>query len=243
MQNLRRLLPSAGNLVIFESAGRLLSFTAAALELGMTQAAVSYSIRNLEAQIGVPLFFRAHRRVGLTEAGQRFHADVTLGLSHIRKSAEAIAAVKSFDALQQETVALVNKRSSLSKAADQLAAFDEIQSEGVRALDTVGLLTRALPDDTSLLNLQIQGSKVRLSGQTPNTADLMQKLSAYPGLRDVKAPAAATRPLGTSTESFSIELELAPEVFQASIVSPAESASAATNSVAASAPAQKASAP
>ncbi len=95
MQNLRRLLPSAGNLVIFECAGRLKSFTAAAQELGMTQAAVSYAIRNLETQIGVPLFFRAHRRVGLTEAGQRFHADVTLGLSHIRKSAEAIAAVKS----------------------------------------------------------------------------------------------------------------------------------------------------
>ncbi len=95
MRNLRRLLPSAGNLVIFECAGRLKSFTAASLELGMTQAAVSYAIRNLEAEIGVPLFTRSHRQVSLTEAGQRFHADVTLGLTHIRKSAEAIAAQKS----------------------------------------------------------------------------------------------------------------------------------------------------
>lgn len=95
MQNLRRLLPSAGNLVIFESAGRLLSFTAAGAELGMTQAAVSYAIRNLESELGVPLFIRAHRRVVLTGAGGRFHADVSLGLSHIRKSAEAIAAVNA----------------------------------------------------------------------------------------------------------------------------------------------------
>lgn len=95
MQNLRRLLPSAGNLVIFESAGRLASFTAAAAELGMTQAAVSYAIRNLEAELGVQLFTRAHRRVVLTGAGQRFHADVSLGLSHIRKSAEAISAAKT----------------------------------------------------------------------------------------------------------------------------------------------------
>ena len=95
MRNLRRLLPSAGNLVIFESAGRLLSFTAAAQELGMTQAAVSYAIRNLEADLAVPLFIRSHRRVTLTNDGQRFHADVTLGLTHIRKSAEAIAAQKS----------------------------------------------------------------------------------------------------------------------------------------------------
>ncbi len=93
MRNLRHLLPSAGNLVIFECAGRLMSFTAAAHELGMTQAAVSYAIRNLETQLGVALFYRGHRRVGLTEAGQRFHADVTLGLGHIRKSAESISAL------------------------------------------------------------------------------------------------------------------------------------------------------
>jgi DNA-binding transcriptional LysR family regulator len=36
------------------------------------------------------LFQRAHRAVQLTEAGRRFHADVTLGLGHIRKSAEDI---------------------------------------------------------------------------------------------------------------------------------------------------------
>lgn len=90
MDNLRHLLPSAGNLIVFEAAGRQLSFTKAAHELGMTQAAVSYAIRSLESQLGIPLFHRAHRAVSLTEAGRRFHADVTLGLSHIRKSAEDI---------------------------------------------------------------------------------------------------------------------------------------------------------
>ena len=87
MQNLRRLLPSAGNLVIFECAGRLLSFTAAAAELGMTQAAVSYAIRNLETELAVSLFTRAHRRVELTAAGQRFHVDVTLGKGAIMPDA------------------------------------------------------------------------------------------------------------------------------------------------------------
>ena len=92
MDNLRHLLPSAGNLIVFEAAGRQLSFTRAAQELGMTQAAVSYAIRALETQLGAPLFHRAHRAVSLTEAGRRFHADVSLGLSHIRKSAEDIRA-------------------------------------------------------------------------------------------------------------------------------------------------------
>jgi DNA-binding transcriptional LysR family regulator len=92
METLRRLLPSATSLMTFEAAGRHLNFTRAASELGMTQAAVSYAVRNLEEQLGVPLFLRVHRAVRLTEAGERFHADVTLGLARIQKSAEDIRA-------------------------------------------------------------------------------------------------------------------------------------------------------
>jgi DNA-binding transcriptional LysR family regulator len=92
MQSLRHLLPSPGSLIAFEAAGRLSSFTAAGRELGMTQAAVSYAIRGLEEQLGTKLFERRHRQVLLTDAGARFLADVTLGLSHIRKSAEGIRA-------------------------------------------------------------------------------------------------------------------------------------------------------
>lgn len=92
MQSLRHLLPSAGALIVFEAAGRLSSFTGAGRELGVTQAAVSYAIRSLERQLGVPLFQRRHRQVTLTEAGERFFADVSLGLSHIRKSAEDLRA-------------------------------------------------------------------------------------------------------------------------------------------------------
>lgn len=95
MQSLRQLLPSAGALIVFEAAGRLSSFTAAGRELGMTQAAVSYAVKGLEEQLGVPLFRRRHRQVELTDAGGRFFADVALGLSHIRKSAEDLRALGS----------------------------------------------------------------------------------------------------------------------------------------------------
>ncbi len=93
MENLRRLLPSINSLVVFEAAGRLSSFTAAARELRMTQAAVSYAIARLEDHLGAALFRREHRRVRLSEAGERFHADVTIGLSHIQRSAQNLRAV------------------------------------------------------------------------------------------------------------------------------------------------------
>jgi DNA-binding transcriptional LysR family regulator len=92
MQSLKRLLPSASSLVVFEAAGRHENFTRAAAELGMTQAAVSYAVRAMEDQLGVLLFHRSHRHVELTEAGARFHADVSAGLARIQKSAEAIRA-------------------------------------------------------------------------------------------------------------------------------------------------------
>ena len=93
MEKLRSLLPSINGLVVFEAAGRLSSFTAAARELGMTQAAVSYAIARLEEHLGTALFVREYRRVRLSEAGERFHADVSIGLSHIQRSARDLRAV------------------------------------------------------------------------------------------------------------------------------------------------------
>ncbi|OWJ65966.1 LysR family transcriptional regulator [Inquilinus limosus] len=48
------------------------SFRAAAAELGVSPSAISQTIRGLEARLGVALLTRTTRRVGLTEAGQRF---------------------------------------------------------------------------------------------------------------------------------------------------------------------------
>lgn len=54
----------------------------------------------------------------------------------------------------------------------------EAVSGGVDPLTVLDLLTQALPDDTSLLNLQLQGLKVTMAGQTTNAAALMQHLSS-----------------------------------------------------------------
>jgi len=48
------------------------SFRAASTDLGVTPSAVSQGVRALEARLGVALFTRTTRSVGLTEAGQRF---------------------------------------------------------------------------------------------------------------------------------------------------------------------------
>jgi DNA-binding transcriptional LysR family regulator len=58
----------------FLSVAQHRSFRRAAAELGVTPSAISQAVRALEARVGVVLFIRTTRSVGLTEAGERFVA-------------------------------------------------------------------------------------------------------------------------------------------------------------------------
>lgn len=56
----------------FIKAAELESFSRAAEQLGYSQSAVTVQIKQLEGELGVPLFERIGKRVRLTEAGNRF---------------------------------------------------------------------------------------------------------------------------------------------------------------------------
>jgi DNA-binding transcriptional LysR family regulator len=74
----------------FACVARHASFTRAAAELGVSTSALSQTVRTLEARLGVRLLDRSTRRVGLTEAGQRFLDDAQPALGGL---AAAMAAV------------------------------------------------------------------------------------------------------------------------------------------------------
>ena len=63
-------------LSIFLTVAQLQSFSKAAVERGVAPSAISHAIRKLEQRVGVRLFHRTTRSVALTEAGQRFLADL-----------------------------------------------------------------------------------------------------------------------------------------------------------------------
>ena len=69
-------------------------------------------------------------------------------------------------------------------------------------------LTKLLPDDTYVSTFQVQGSKVLLTGQTPNGASLMQHLGAQAGVKNVRAPAPTSRQNGADRETFYIEFTM-----------------------------------
>jgi general secretion pathway protein L len=113
--------------------------------------------------------------------------------------------------LQKVVAPVLVKRESLLRVTEQLDALVKIAGQPVPALQTLDLITRSLPDDTSLLSFRAGGLKVSVSGQTSNAAALMKQLGATPGLKDVRAPSPAIRPLGAARESFTIEFMLNPE--------------------------------
>src|SRR5260221_3295428 len=85
-------LPALDLLVGFESAARHLSFTKAGEELFLTQSAVSRQIKDLEEQMGPPLFERRPRALSLTEAGQQFYASAAQVPAPMRSATERLRA-------------------------------------------------------------------------------------------------------------------------------------------------------
>ncbi len=76
----------------FEAAGRHLSFSRAAEELFVSQAAISRQVRELEEFVGQPLFERLHRRVKLTEIGDRLIDQLTRSFDDIDRRLSEIQA-------------------------------------------------------------------------------------------------------------------------------------------------------
>ena len=87
-----RNFPSLDLLEGFEAAARHLSFTKAGEELFLTQSAVSRQIKDLEDQLGVPLFHRRHRALSLNEAGQQFYAAAAQVLTTMRTATSRLKA-------------------------------------------------------------------------------------------------------------------------------------------------------
>lgn len=78
-------------LVIFEAVVKHLSFTRAAAALHLTQPAISIQVRQLEEQLGLPLFEQIGKKIHLTEAGRELHRHSQLITQEVEAIGESIA--------------------------------------------------------------------------------------------------------------------------------------------------------
>lgn len=124
-------------------------------------------------------------------------------------------AVSQHTALQQQVAPVLQQREAYVKVQEQLQSIQDTMGTPVSAVQALDMVTRAVPNDTSVLTFQLQSSdapgkpaRVQITGQTNNTAALMQLLGQQRGVREVRAPTPAVKPPGATKESYSIEFSV-----------------------------------
>jgi DNA-binding transcriptional LysR family regulator len=85
---------NVNDLTAFIAVARERSFTKAAAQLGVSQSALSYTIRMLEARLGLRLLTRTTRSVSLTEAGERLLHSIGPRFDEIESEIAALGAMR-----------------------------------------------------------------------------------------------------------------------------------------------------
>ena len=85
---------NVNDFLAFIAVARERSFTRAAAKLGVSQSALSYTVRTLEARLGVRLLARTTRSVSLTEAGERLLRSIGPRFDEIESEISALSELR-----------------------------------------------------------------------------------------------------------------------------------------------------
>jgi DNA-binding transcriptional LysR family regulator len=85
---------NVNDFVAFIAVAREQSFTKAAAQIGVSQSALSYTIRTLEARLGLRLLTRTTRSVSLTDAGERLLRSIGPRFDEIESEIAALSAMR-----------------------------------------------------------------------------------------------------------------------------------------------------
>ena len=150
----------------FLAVARHLSFTAAAESLGVAQPPLSQQIRDLEAEIGTPLFERTPRRVALTPAGLDFQAQAAAILE------KAGAAVERARTIGAGTAGILNVGLTGSMLAGPLARAIRAYAHTYPAVD---LRIHEMAPDRQVALLRSGQTDVSFLRCPPPDADLIRE--------------------------------------------------------------------
>ncbi len=157
---------------IFEAVARHLSYTRAAQELHLSQPAVSMQIKQLEANVGLPLFEQLGKKIYLTEAGRE--------LSHYSRVIEQ--QLSEAESVLGELKGLHRGKLRISVASTANYFIPTL----------LGTFSRRYPDVT--VSLDVTNRETLLRQLAENTVDLVV-MGQPPVEADVEAEAFMNNPL------------------------------------------------
>lgn len=150
-------------LSVFQAVARHLSYTQAAQELHLSQPAVSMQVKQLEENLGLPLFEQLGKKIYLTDAGREFF-NYSQEISRLLDEAEEI--IETLKGIRRGRLA-VSVASTANYFATRLLADFYHQHDGITiSLDVTnrrGLLDQLINNETDLV----------IMGRPPEELDLV----------------------------------------------------------------------
>ena len=150
-------------LSVFQAVARHLSYTQAAQELHLSQPAVSMQVKQLEENLGLPLFEQLGKKIYLTDAGREFY-NYSQEISRLLDEAEEI--IETLKGIRRGKLA-VSVASTANYFATRLLADFYRQHDGITiSLDVTnrrGLLDQLNNNETDLV----------IMGRPPTDLDLI----------------------------------------------------------------------
>ncbi len=148
-----------------------------------------------------------------------------IGLTVLVAVALAVAALggvrlfSDYRELQAIETSIKGVRVAADEALKLSASAAELRAKGERlakrkqsdppAILVIEVLSRALPGDTWLTNVEVRGRDVRIIGKSPNAASLIGILEGSKAFAKVRFAAPTTREAGQEIDTFSIVAEVA----------------------------------
>lgn len=149
-------------LSVFESVARHLSFTRAAEELFLTQPAVSMQIKQLEENVGLPLFEQLGKKIFLTEAGRELY-------HYSRVIAQQLAEA---EAVLEELRGVTRGRLDISVASTANYFATRLLAAFVRRYEGISFSLDVTNRETLLRQLENNERDLVIMGKPPEGMDL-----------------------------------------------------------------------
>jgi DNA-binding transcriptional LysR family regulator len=165
MVKFRTMNVTLRQLRVFESVARLLSYTRAAEELHLSQPAVSMQIRQLEDNLGLPLFERVGKKVYITEAGQEMY-HYSRGVEQQLSEAETV--LENLKGLRQGRLVLAVASTANYFVPRLFAEFNKKYEAVSLSLDVTnreGLLSHLEANDTDMIIMGLPPGEMDLEAE------------------------------------------------------------------------------
>lgn len=124
----------------------------------------------------------------------------------VLKRQAVVQAVEHVNMLTPKAAPLRQKMDELRRQSDIAQELRQSINADLPLASVVNGLSAAVPEDTWLDRIEINGNEIRVTGLTSNATELVAHLARQPGFADVRATAANVRDGSLNKERFTFEM-------------------------------------